>query len=274
MGFSDAPAETQPDPQTESQVAVADSPPAPKEKARKRGSVDDTATARLADRCAPVLERYPIWRGKAYRLQFYPYAGLKSTIRERRFDVTLRISDLLAEAPGEVLEGIADILLARFWKREPDPRTVQAYEVFAAQSGVMERASQAHRERGRGVVVTGTSGRYHDLQPLYDRINRDYFQGRIQATVSWSARRMRRMLGYYKHAHRLVVISRDLDARAVPKYVVCLILYHEMLHAAEASARGGERKRRRVHDAAFLEKERQYHDYARALRWLKRRGWK
>ncbi len=278
MGFTDAPAESPPDSQTASQTAVVDPPPAPApsptETVRKTGSGDGAAGERLSARCVSVLERYPVWRGKIYRLQFYPYAGLKSTIRERRHDVTIRISDLLAEAPREVLEGIVDILLARFWKREPDPQTAEAYEAFAAQPGVMESASQAHRDRGRGAVVTGTSGRHHDLQPLYDRINRDYFQGRIQATVSWSVRRMRRMLGYYKHAHRLVVVSRNLDARAVPKYVVAYILYHEMLHAADASTPTGERKRRRVHDAAFLQKERQYHEYARAIRWLKRRGWK
>ena len=48
-----------------------------------------------------------------FRIEFYPFANVNSTIRVRETIVHARISDLLEGAPATVLEAIAHILLAK-----------------------------------------------------------------------------------------------------------------------------------------------------------------
>jgi len=66
-------------------------------------------------RCAPAPAAPPP------RVSFYPYVDAKSIVREREGRIHLRLSDHLAAAPDQVLEGVVGILLARYF-RLPDSR--------------------------------------------------------------------------------------------------------------------------------------------------------
>lgn len=240
-----------------------DSPPISKHDAR----------VRLDAACAKTIVRYKLWHNKPYFAEFYAYAGLKSTIRERRHDVIIRISDLLCGAPVEVLEGILEILLAKFWKCVADPVLVSIYEAYVRQPSIENGHRETRIERGRGKVLVGMKGRYRDLEPLYLQLNQEYFDGRIEVPVSWSLNWMRTMLGYFDPDYCAVIINRRLDSRFVPLYVTTYILYHELLHVEQDRSPVEPGKRRRVHDAEFLRRERQFKNYNRAIDWLQRRGW-
>ena len=227
----------------------------------------------LDDALIAVASRYRLWRDKPYVTQFYGYAGLKSTIRERRSDVLIRVSDLLEDAPPEVLRGIIDILLAKFWRRVPDAADAAAYEAYTMQPELEACHRVVRKQRGRGKLLVGSAGQHHELEPIRDEINEEYFGGRIEVPVSWSSRRMRSVLGYYDPEHHAIIISTRLDRRSVPRYVVGYVMYHELLHCEQDHGYPVRGKRRNLHGKEFRARERAYPDYERAIHWLRRKGW-
>ena len=66
----------------------------------------------------------------AIEVRFYPYAGLRHTIRLRSGRVYVRLSDICKDCPAEVLRALAWILVARLLGGE---RTQ-----YQAQSGKFE----------------------------------------------------------------------------------------------------------------------------------------
>jgi hypothetical protein len=132
-----------------------------------------------------------------------------------------------------------------------------------------------HQVRGRsrraGTARMVTRGRYHDLQEIYDDLNRRYFNGAIDARITWGQRggRPRRRnsikMGSYSVEDRLVRIHRSLDRAFVPRFFVEWIVYHEMLHQVhEIKVVNG---RRLFHSREFLRDEACFEHYAEARRW-------
>jgi hypothetical protein len=117
-------------------------------------------------------------------------------------------------------------------------------------------------------------GHHHDLRAIFDVLNASYFDGAIEARVSWGkngrpiGRRRRRScikLGSYRHRDALIHVHPVLDAAWVPAFFVEYIVYHEMVHhVVEAPSRGG---RRALHGPEFRARERQFARYDEALGW-------
>jgi hypothetical protein len=131
------------------------------------------------------------------------------------------------------------------------------------------RASEiARRERGRK-VLTSAYGKVYDLEKMFVRLNRVYFDDQIEApTLTWSRRRARNILGHHDAALKTITISKTLDAATVPEWFVEYILFHEMLHIKHpARVING---RRHYHTAAFREDEQRFGNYKEAQEWLDR----
>lgn len=126
------------------------------------------------------------------------------------------------------------------------------------------------RQKSSGRTMLVSKGRYHDLAELFAEINEQYFNGRIASAITWSSREPRygvrkRNLGSYDHRRDLIRISRYLDRRAVPRYFVAYVVYHEMLHADLGVRRKNGRSV--VHCREFRDREKRYQDFERALAW-------
>jgi len=122
-------------------------------------------------------------------------------------------------------------------------------------------------------TVIRIQGSYHNIRDIYDRINMEYFGGRLTCLITWGAKSPRRFvkkrtLGSYSRHADTIRINPILDRKSVPRYVLEFIVYHEMLHAAL----GIERKngRRTVHSKEFRRQERLFSQYHKAIRWEKR----
>jgi len=125
--------------------------------------------------------------------------------------------------------------------------------------------------RTRQLVTIDTRGRHFDLQELFDDLNQRYFEGAIQARITWGQRcgKPRRRnsikMGSYSVEEKLIRVHRSLDRGFVPRYFVEWIVYHEMLHQVhEATLVNG---RRQFHTPAFLADEALYEHYERARAW-------
>jgi predicted metal-dependent hydrolase len=112
------------------------------------------------------------------------------------------------------------------------------------------------------------SGKTYDLQSLFDRLNRLYFDGKLELQVRWSIRKpvkasSRVLLGYYTSQKKMITMSRRLDNPRVPLYFVEHVLFHEMLHSVFPN------EKHRMHTEKFRKYERMHPDYERAREWEK-----
>ncbi|MBT8492761.1 MAG: hypothetical protein KJO07_06845, partial [Deltaproteobacteria bacterium] len=106
------------------------------------------------------------------------------------------------------------------------------------------------RSRSHQIKLT-TAGAHHDLQDIFDDINRRYFDGTIEARITWGQRSYKKRrrnsikMGSYSVEDKLIRIHRSLDRAFVPRFFVEWIVYHEMLH--------------QVHDAPIINGRRRFH---------------
>jgi len=116
-----------------------------------------------------------------------------------------------------------------------------------------------------------TEGDVHDLQDIYDDINRAYFAGAIRARITWGQRcrkpkrRNSIKMGSYSVEDKLIRIHRSLDRVFVPRFFVEWIVYHEMLHQVHGVRTVGGR--RCFHPPEFLRAEAQFERYDESRIW-------
>ena len=117
-----------------------------------------------------------------------------------------------------------------------------------------------------------TKGQYHNLLAIYNKVNRQYFAGKIRARISWGRKPHRPQrhhqnirFGYVIIEDRKIIIHRALDCSWVPRFFVESIVFHEMLHIKYPPyKKGGSNK---IHYAEFLMAEKKFPNYAKAMRW-------
>ncbi len=201
-------------------------------------------------------------------VRFYPYAGLHHTIRLRSGKVYVRLSDICKGAPSEVHRALAFILVARLLSKRIPATHERLYRDYTLLSEVQRASDIARRRRGRK-MISSAQGRSYDLDRMFARLNRQYFDDELEKpTITWSQRRTKRILGHHDRLHETITISKTLDSKDVPEWFVEYILFHEMLHIKHpARIMNG---RRYYHTSAFRNDERRFLSYEQAQRWLDR----
>jgi hypothetical protein len=203
-----------------------------------------------------------------FRVEYRPFAGLRSTISLRENRAEVCISDVLAEAPPLVLEALAEILLARVYGRRPSREARECYLAYVFRPAVRRRIDDARRRRGSKRLLPAR-GRCYDLDEIFQRLNRRFFRGALSTPrLGWSLKRSRTLLGHYDSAHATITLSRVLDSPSVPRYLVEYLVYHEMLHMRFPVERRGHS--RVVHSREFREAERRFPRYEQVRRRLRR----
>lgn len=207
-------------------------------------------------------------RPPRFEVEFYPYANLMHTIRLREETACVRFSDALRGAPLAVLESAAAILLSRLYRRRPPGELLRAYREFVLLPRTRRRVARLRGTRGRR-VETGPCGSIYDLAPMFTRLNRRYFGGRLhRPRLGWSTRTWRAQFGCFDPALDQIVMNRWLDRASVPRYAVEYVLFHEMLHVKHPlrAARCGIE----AHSLKFRLEEKRYANYDRARKFLDR----
>ena len=201
-------------------------------------------------------------------VRFYPYAGLRHTIRLRGGRVYVRLSDICKEGPPDVLRALAFVMVARLLAKRTPQVHERIYRDYTLRPDVQRLSDIARRGRGRK-LLSSPQGRAYDLDRMFARLNRQYFGARIaKPIITWSQRKTRRILGHHDRVYHTITISKTLDSPDVPEWFVEYILYHEMLHIKHpARLMNG---RRYYHTGAFRIEERRFPYYQQAQRWLER----
>lgn len=180
---------------------------------------------------------------------------LSARVRDGVFRV--RLHRMFCHADSQVLD---EIVLYLKNKKGAMP----GFRAFICENGERLRAKPPKKVRIK------TLGKCHDLREPYQEINGAYFEGMINASITWGTGGQRpvvrkRTLGSYSEKSNMIRISPVLDRKTVPRYFIAFVIYHEMLHAAMGTARDG--KRRSIHSREFRRREKLYKDYEKAHAW-------
>ena len=199
-------------------------------------------------------------------VSFYPYIGINHTIRIRDGKVFVRIGEVCREMPAIAHRGLAFILVGKLRRKAIPKNANAAYAAYSESSEVRALAAEDKRTRGRKVVTT-TKGTFYDLDEIFAEVNDRYFQNAIpKPSLTWSATKTYRILGHHDATHDHVAISRSLDSRIVPRFIVEYVLFHEMLHIAHPIKHINGR--RHSHTPAFKRDEKMFARYHEAEEWI------
>lgn len=205
-----------------------------------------------------------------FEVRFFAFANLNCTIRLRQGRVLVRLSDLLQGAPEPVLHAILHILLAKLYRKPIDPAHAARYREFSGSSAMSKKTHLIRQMRGRK-RIEGPQGDHYHLEEIFDDLNRRFFHGLMaRPRMTWSSNHSRRLLGHYDPAHNTIVVSRVFDHRAVPRYAIDYLVYHEMLHLRHPVKMRGSR--RCVHSQAFREDEKLFPHLEQAKKYLRTMG--
>lgn len=196
-----------------------------------------------------------------------PYVNTMGKIHLRGDALEVRLSELIAGAPGTVREALAWILISKLFRRQVPQHWLLHYRRYMNRRDVRRTHQVVRQLRGRK-YVSGPQGDHHDLEPLFDAINLKYFGGLMQKPqLGWSRKPSRWLLGHFDSVHNAIIISRILDQEIIPSLAVEYVLYHEMLHLKHPVEHKGSR--RCVHSREFHLDEKQFEGLKEAKAILK-----
>ncbi len=199
--------------------------------------------------------------GKRIELAITDNRRMMLTTRDMRGSVLVRVHHMFLDADPFTQHALGRYL--RFGDRASS-NIVGSY---------IEANEQRIRPLRRRNKAMHTAGQKHDLFAIFNRLNDMYFQGMVDAQVTWGRRtrpkneRLRESikLGTYCAERKIIRIHPTLDRSWVPRYFVEYVVFHEMLHhMIPMPVRGG---RRDLHSAEFRESEQRFRRYAEALEW-------
>ena len=201
-------------------------------------------------------------------VRFHRFTSLNTTIRLREGQLVVRLSDLLEQAPENVHQAIAHILLAKLYRKPVAPVYADRYRRYTQSEAIVKRAERIRQTRGRK-RISSAQGQLYNLDEVFEAVNWRFFHGLLgRPILTWSAHVARRMLGHYDAAHNTIVVSRVFDRPGTPRYAIEYLLYHEMLHLKHpVRVRSG---RRCVHSREFQAEERLFPELELARQFLKR----
>jgi len=204
----------------------------------------------------------------AIEVQFRRYANANAQIRLAEGTLLVRIADSLADAPENVHQALAEILLAKLFRRPIPPESNERYRRYLNRGDVRRSLDQIRQVRGRK-HVGNPKGQHYDLLELFEELNFKYFFGLMsRPTLGWSRTASRSLFGHYDSSHNAIVLSRILDRADTPRLAVEYVMFHEMLHLRHPAEHQGAR--RCVHTRAFKDAEKQFERLREAKALLRR----
>jgi hypothetical protein len=202
------------------------------------------------------------------RVEFYPYVGINNRIRLRDGLLHVKISDVLAVASIEFHHALAEILVKKLLKKKISTQSLEIFNEYIKQPATREKSLENRRTRGRK-VISSSQGRVYNLEEIFNLLNGVYFQNLIpKPTLTWSATKTYRILGHHDAIHQTIVISKSLDDKKVPRFVVEYIVYHEMLHIKHPTQYANGR--RYVHTPIFKRDEEEFAFFEEAESWIEK----
>jgi len=211
--------------------------------------VDAVARAKAAfEREARRLKRFgpPMW------VRFVPAKTIYRLKAEAVGTRAVLPTPMIALTDAELAD-LADFALHRGRSEAP---------IIEAMHGAAYQQVQGELEALGGPAKTHR-GLHHDLAASFDRVNADYFRGRLdRPELVWGRAFSMRKFGHYDSIRDTVMLSATLDRADVPAFVVDFVMFHELLHRSMGVAYANGR--RSAHSQAFKKREKTFKLYKQA----------
>lgn len=202
------------------------------------------------------------------RVEYCKFANADSFIRLDGGRLHVRICDLLEGAPAPITEALAYILLGKLYRKAVPRIYAHRYRLYLNRRDFRRQAHLVRQVRGRK-FVSGPQGELHNLEEIFERLNRQFFDGLLgRPQLGWSRRPSRSMLGHFDPSHNAIIISRIFDQPGTPAPALEYVMFHEMLHLRYPVDHTGSR--RRVHTREFRDAEKKFPGWKEAKELLKR----
>jgi len=204
------------------------------------------------------------------QVEYKPFANADSRVRLEQGRIAVQITDLLADAPAPVLESLAHILLGKLYRMPAARQYTHRYRLYLNRRDMRKQIHAVRQERGRK-VHRGAQGAVHNLEEVFEHLNREHFGGMMaRPGLGWSHVRSRTRLGHFDPSHNMIMISRIFDDARAPRLALEYVMFHEMLHLRYPVDHSGSR--RCVHTPEFKAHEKEFPAYKEA-RALLRKMW-
>jgi hypothetical protein len=152
--------------------------------------------------------------------------------------------------------------------RTPPESEKKIYKDYVNSKRLQTKAQKIRRIRGKKTLL-GSKGEFHDLTKSFNRVNRKYFEVTLpKPNLSWSMRKTKTRFGHHDFVFNTIVISRTLDDKRIPRYLLDYVMYHEMLH--KKHGRYYKNGKNHIHTLTFKEDERRFSGYKKAKADLKK----
>ena len=203
-----------------------------------------------------------------FSISYRRFVNVNSSIRYAHGRMEVKLSDILEGAPAPVTESLARILLGKLHGKPAAQAYVHRYRLYLNRKDIRRQIQLIRQARGRK-HITGPAGRFYNLEDLFQKLNREFFNGLLgQPELGWSLRRSRTMLGHFDPSHNAIIISRIFDEKTVPAIAVEYVMFHEMLHLQFPVNYSGAR--RCVHTREFRQAENKFPRLPEAKEALKK----
>lgn len=185
------------------------------------------------------------------------------SIRPSKDGYNVRLHHMFLAADAEVLAALVRFIKSR---RKKAPALLRDF-VTANSNKISKSPPRARR------TILRPNGRFFDLKVLFDRLNEEYFENKIDCFITWGAnRRVKNQnsikLASYSDQTKTIRVNPSLDRSYVPQYVMKGIIYHEMLHHyLGVETRNG---RNVAHSKTFRQLESRYRHHHKLQVWKKK----
>ncbi len=207
----------------------------------------------------PEIKPLPKYRKYGIAFTFYHTSALFQ-IQGKGPQIQITAQESLITAPDSVFIALLETALGK--STQTNRQRIRDHTFSPAYQSARENLEYLNVPKG-----SSAKGSVHDLRESFKRVNLAFFNEQLpEPHLVWNKQITVRKFGHYQWDTDTVMVSRTLDQRGVPEFVLDYVMYHELLHKKLGARLVNSR--RMVHTSFFREQEAKYPKLAEAQRYL------
>ncbi|MDR0309206.1 MAG: DUF45 domain-containing protein [Candidatus Methanoplasma sp.] len=174
-----------------------------------------------------------------------------------------KVSDYLADAPPEVIEGLCNSLFSKITGDDEGYSDDMCRWMTAPEFSEYKQPVYLKRSRN---ITRSSEGETKDLEEAYQRlIGLGLVEKDPKVHLTWTKESNIRKIGHCSVLMKVITISSVLDSDMIPDFVLDYCLYHELCHLMIGFDPSAKK-----HGEKFRELEAKHPQKDEAEEWLKR----
>ena len=174
-----------------------------------------------------------------------------------------KVSDYLADAPPEVIEGLCNSLFSKITGDDEGYSEEMCSWITSPEFSEYKQPVYLKRRRN---ITRSSKGESKDLDSAYGRLAEMGLVEKDRSVhISWTKESNIRKIGHCSVLMKVITISSILDTDEIPDFVLDYCLYHELCHLMIGFDPSAKR-----HGEEFARLEAKYPKADEAKEWLKR----